>query len=119
MPTIMQEITVYHNKNCSKSCAALDFLKEKGVTPTVVEYLKHPPTRPELETLIKKLGIAPHQLVRKGEKIYKELYKDKQLSEEEWIDALLLHPVLIERPILIKGDHAVIARPTEKIDELL
>ena len=73
----------------------------------------------ELEGILAKLGIAAQDLVRKGEAIYKEQYKGKELSEQEWIAAMIAHPKLIERPIVIKGDRAVIGRPPEQVDTLL
>lgn len=98
---------------------ALTFLEEKGLDYRVVEYLKQVPSASELQAIIGKLGIPVQDLIRRGEQEYKDLYKGKELSEEEWIRVLVQHPKLIERPIVIKGDHAVVARPTEKIDELL
>lgn len=98
---------------------ALTFLEEKGLDYRVVEYLKQVPSVSELQAIIGKLGIPVQDLIRRGEQEYKDLYKGKELSEEEWIRVLVQHPKLIERPIVIKGNHAVVARPTEKIDELL
>lgn len=110
---------VYHNSRCSKSRCAIDFLKEKGVEFTVVEYLKDVPSKKELTEIIKKLGIKPEELIRKGEDEYKEHFKGKSLSDEEWIEAMVKFPKLIERPIVIQNEKAVIARPTERILEIL
>lgn len=110
---------VYHNSRCSKSRCALDLLNEKGVQYDVVEYLKEIPTKTELKDIIKKLGIKPEELIRKGEDDFKEHYKGKTLSDSEWIDAMIKYPKLIERPIVINGNRAVIGRPTERILEIL
>lgn len=81
--------------------------------------METPPNKSELEEIVRKLGIKPLELIRKGEKVFTENYKGKTLTDEEWIDAMVAHPILIERPIIISGDQAVIARPTEKIKEIL
>ena len=112
-------ITLYHNPRCSKSRAALALLAGHGIDPTVVDYLKTPPTKDELRTILGKLGMKPEQLVRKGEEIYKKNFANRTLSDDQWLDALAQYPILIERPIAIKGDKAVIGRPPEKIAELL
>ena len=114
-----QVMTVYHNPRCSKSRAALAILAKKGVEPAVVEYLKNPPTKQDLRAILKKLGLAASQIVRKSENIYKERFAGKAMTDEQWLDALVQHPVLIERPIVIKDDRALIARPPEKVSELL
>lgn len=85
----------------------------------MVYYLETPPNRTELEEIISKMIIKPLELIRKGEKVFIENYKGKNLTDEEWIDALVAHPILIERPIIIFENKAVIARPTEKIKEIL
>lgn len=95
------------------------FLKEQGIEPEIVEYLKTPPDFDTLKSVIQKLGIAPLELIRKNEKIFKENYKGKDLSDDEWIRAMVDNPKLIERPIIIKGDKAVIGRPKENILELI
>jgi arsenate reductase len=85
----------------------------------VVEYLKTPPTKAELRDLLRKLDMKPGELVRKGETVYKENYAGKSLTDEQWLDALVAHPILIERPIVVKGNRAVVARPPERLKELL
>jgi arsenate reductase len=97
----------------------LDFLSERKVNFTVVEYLKDLPSMAELQVIIDKLGIAPEALIRKGEEDYKLHFKGKSLSNDEWIAAMLQFPKLIERPIVVVGGKAVVARPTERILELL
>lgn len=112
-------VTLYHNPRCSKSRAALALLEERGVGPVVVEYLKAPPTRAELKAILNKLGMKPEQLVRRGEEVFRQHYAGKALSEEQWLDALAEHPILIERPIAVAGDRAVVGRPPEKVLEIL
>jgi len=113
-----QILRVYHNPRCSKSRQAIQFLEESGSQFEVVEYLKNVPNSAELTAIVKKLGISPFDLVRKGEEIFKTNYKGKTLSDKEWIQAMVDHPKLIERPIVVKGDKAVIGRPTEAIEVL-
>ena len=112
-------VTIYHNPRCSKSRSALALLQEKGVEPTIIEYLRTPPTRAELRPLVAKLGIAPEQLVRKGEDVYQEKFKGRILTDEQWLDALAANPILIERPIVVKGDRAVVGRPPERVLEVV
>lgn len=112
-------ITIYHNNRCSKSRCALAVLEESGQGFEVVNYLKDTPTTEELAAVIKKLGIKPFELIRKIEAVYIEKYKGKELSDEAWIAAMVEHPILIERPIVVSGDKAIIARPVEKISGLL
>lgn len=112
-------ITVYHNSRCSKSRNALTLLEEKNIDFKFIEYLKTPFTHKELADLIKLIGIKPFDLIRKNEDIFKATYANKQLSDAEWIDVMLAHPTLIERPIVVNGKKAIIARPAEKILEIL
>lgn len=104
---------------CSKSRCTLDILKEKGQEPQVVEYLKTPPTAADLKAILQKLNLRPEELVRKGEKLYKEKFAGKTYSDDEWIRIMAENPSLIERPIVVKGDRAVIGRPPEKVLEIL
>jgi arsenate reductase len=110
---------IYHNPRCSKSRNTLNIIKEKGKEVNIIEYLKTPPTKNELIAIIKKLGIPARDLVRKSEQDYKDHFKGKDLSDEEWIEAMVKYPKLIERPIVINGDKAVIGRPPEKVLEIL
>ena len=112
-------IVIYHNARCSKSRSACEIVAGQGIQATIVDYLQTPPTREELRSLLKKLGLRPEELVRRGEAVFKENYAGKTLSDEQWLDALLAHPILIERPIVVRGDRAVIGRPPERVLELL
>jgi arsenate reductase len=112
-------IVIYHNPRCGKSRTALELLRERGIEPRVIEYLKTPPSREELRALLDKLGMPAEQLVRKGEDVFKTQYAGRTLSENEWIDALASHPILIERPVIVRGDRAVVGRPPERALELL
>lgn len=116
----MSELTLYHNPRCSKSRGALELLEARGLAPTVVRYLDTPPSAAELRELLAKLGMSAHQLLRTGEEEYQTLgLADTSLSEEQLIEAMATHPRLIERPILIVGDKAVVGRPPEKVLEIL
>ncbi|MBX8573302.1 arsenate reductase (glutaredoxin) [Pseudomonas cichorii] len=116
----MTDLTLYHNPRCSKSRGALELLQARGLTPDIVLYLETPPDAAQLRDLLAKLGIGPRQLLRSGEDDYKALnLADTSLSDEQLIAAMASHPKLIERPILVAGDKAVIGRPPENILELL
>ncbi|MDH4554735.1 arsenate reductase (glutaredoxin) [Pseudomonas sp. BN417] len=116
----MTELTLYHNPRCSKSRGALELLEARGLAPTIVRYLETPPSAAELRALLAKLGLSARQLLRSGEDEYKALnLDDASLSEEQLIAAMVAHPKLIERPILIAGDKAVVGRPPEKVLEIL
>lgn len=116
----MQPVTIYHNPRCSKSRQTLQLLQQQGIEPNVIEYLKNPPTQSELKTVLQKLGITPRELMRKKEAVYKEQQlNDASLSDSKLINAMLEHPVLIERPIVIVGSRAAIGRPPENVLEIL
>jgi arsenate reductase len=89
------------------------------VTPRVVKYLGTPPTREELADIVARLGMPAADLVRRGEEIYKTRYAGKTLTEEQWLDALAANPILIERPIVMRGNRAVVGRPPERVLEVL
>ena len=110
---------IYHNPRCSKSRQTLNLIKENGVEPEIVLYLNTPPTKEELQTLVNQLNIHPSQLLRKGEKIYKEQFKGKEIEEAAWIDIMIAHPKLIERPIVVKDGKAVLGRPPENVLDLM
>ncbi len=106
-----EKITIYHNNQCSKSREALNLLKEEGIDFEIVEYLKEDLSLNSITDLLKKLGTSAHELMRKGEKDYLENVKGKTLTENELIELLVKFPKLIERPIIIKGNKAIIGRP--------
>ena len=110
---------IYHNSRCSKSRCTLDIISKKGEDVTIIEYLKTPLTKSEIKDLLTKLEMPASKLIRKGESDFKDNYKGKELSEEQWVDAMVKFPKLIERPIVVKGDKAIIGRPPEKVLELI
>ena len=108
--------TIYHNPRCSKSRQTLALLEERGIGPRVVEYLKTPPSAAELKTILKKLGLRPRDLMRKGEPLYAELeLKDRELDDDALIALMVANPILIERPIVVSGGKAAIGRPPESV----
>ena len=115
----MKSIQIYHNPRCSKSRAGLALLEEQGINPEVVKYLDTPPTVEELTALLQKLEMKPKELIRTKETVYKELGLKDVTDEQTLIKAMAAHPKLIERPIVVKGDKAVIGRPLENIEVLL
>lgn len=113
-------VTIWHNPRCSKSRQTLDLLKSKGVEPTVREYLKEPPSKAEVEKLIALVGGDPRELIRDGEAEFKALkLKKADLTKAEIASAIVTHPVLLQRPIVVKGSHAAIGRPPEAVLPLL
>ncbi len=112
-------ITILHNPRCSKSRAALFYLEEKGITPIIVKYLDTPLNHQEIKQVLGKLGMKPMELIRQTEDYFKKEIKGKDFSDEELIGAMSENPKLIERPIIINGQKAVVGRPAEKIDEVL
>lgn len=112
-------IKIYHNPRCSKSRAGVQFLKEKNVEFEIVEYLKNQLDYHALKEIIEILEIQPIDLVRTNENIWKENYKNLSLSDDEIIQAMVENPRLIERPIVVRNNQAVIGRPTENINKIL
>jgi arsenate reductase len=112
-------ITIYHNPKCAKSRAGLEFLKTKDVEYKVVEYLKEPLTREQFKDILMKLGKSPKDIIRTQEEIYKEKFRGKNFTDDEWITILLENPKLIQRPIVVKGYKAILAQPAEEIEKLL
>lgn len=112
-------LKIYHNNRCSKSRLGVQLLEASGKDFEIINYLQKVPSKEELQNIIQMLGIQPIALVRKNEKIWKENYKGKTLSDTEIIDAMHEYPKLIERPIVINGKKAVIGRPTENISTIL
>ena len=115
----MAALTIYHNPKCSKSREALALLESRGISARIVKYLETPPTAAELSALVRKLGIPAEALVRKGEEIHKSKYAGRTLTDAEWIAAMVEHPILIERPIVVAGERAVVGRPPDRVLTLL
>lgn len=115
----MSDFTIYHNPRCSKSRTTLALLQEHGVSPEIVLYLETAPDKAEIEGLLSKLGISAAQLLRKGEDEYKSAGLGKESSNADIVAAMARHPRLIERPIVVRGDRAVLGRPPENALELL
>jgi arsenate reductase len=112
-------ISIYHNNRCSKSRDSLALLTQQNIEIKVIDYLKNPPTAKQIKTLLKKLKMKPLELLRKSENLYKDNYKEINLSDDEWIELMAKNPILIERPIIVNGNKAVIGRPPEKVFEIL
>jgi len=113
-------VSIYHNPRCSKSRQTLALLEERGIDPEIILYLETPPSAETLSGILQKLGITPRQLLRKGEDAYKENnLSDTSLSDKQLIDAMVAHPKLIERPIVINGSKAALGRPPEQVLDIL
>lgn len=112
-------IKIYHNPRCRKSREGLQILEESGKDFEIVKYLENTPTKEELSDIIELLGIKPIDLVRKNESIWKENYKNKQLSDNEIITAMVENPKLIERPIVVNKNKAIVGRPPENIKKII
>lgn len=116
----MSRVTIFHNPRCSKSRQTLQLIEQRGVEPEVVLYLETPPTAGELKALLRKLGMKARDLLRTGEAEYRENnLGDPGLDEDQLIAAMVAHPKLIQRPIVVSGDRAVLGRPPENALELL
>ena len=116
----MSEFQIYHNPRCSKSRQTLALLEENGVTPEVILYLEATPTLAELKAIIAKLGVNVRDILRKGEDAFKEQnLSHPDLSDDQLLAAMLATPKLIERPIVVKGDKAVVGRPPENVLTLI
>lgn len=116
----MSEVSIYHNPRCSKSRQTLALLEEKGIKPQVIEYLKEPLTAEDIQGLLRKLGfVSARELMRSKEEAYKELNLKDEEDESKLIEAMLSHPKLIERPIVVKGSKARLGRPPEAVEEIL
>jgi arsenate reductase (glutaredoxin) len=113
-------VTIYHNPRCGKSRAALKLLEGRGLRPTVVEYLKTPPSAAELKRILKLLGLPARALLRSKEKEYRTAGLDNaELGEDKIVAAMVRHPILIERPIVIAGNKAALGRPPEAVLKIL
>ena len=122
MPSLnhMLSITIWHNPRCSKSRQTLQLVRDRGVEPTIVEYLITPPSKAELNDALQSLGVEPRDLMRKKEAAYEELSLGEEgLSRADLVAAMVDNPVLIERPIVFRGKRAVVGRPPENVLELL
>lgn len=120
MPAQQPQVTIYHNPRCSKSRQTLELLQQQGVAPQVVEYLKTPPNHDQLKDILAKLGLQPRQLMRTKESLYKELgLDDPSLDADALIQAMVDHPKLIERPIVLVHGKAALGRPPENVLEIL
>lgn len=116
----MEAIKIYHNPNCSKSRASLALLEENDIKPEIIYYLESPPSSDELKQLLAKLGMGIHDILRKSEDEYDELGLDNEsLSDEIIFDFVTKHPKLLQRPIVVKGERAIIGRPPENVLSLL
>lgn len=113
------DYTMFHKPNCSTSRTVLEFLHKKKIKPEIIKYIETPPTEKELEKLLAKLNIKPFELIRQKEKYFQEKLKGLKLNDHEWIKIMVENPVLIERPILIKGNKAIIGRPIERVIDFI
>jgi arsenate reductase (glutaredoxin) len=114
-----EKVTLYHNPRCSKSRAALTLLQAQGVEPDVVLYLETPPDEGELKSVLRKLDMRPRELLRRSEDEYRESGLSETSTDAEILAAMARYPRLIERPIAVIGEHAVVGRPPERVLELL
>ena len=113
-------VTIYHNPRCSKSRQTLALIKDRGIEPEVILYLNTPPNASAISELLEKLNMKARDIIRTSEAAYKENnLKDPSLSEQALIDAIVVNPILLERPIVVKGDKAIIGRPPENVISLL
>ncbi|TAJ13293.1 arsenate reductase (glutaredoxin) [Marinilabiliaceae bacterium JC017] len=112
-------IKILHNPRCSKSRAGLKLLEEKGIQPEIVKYLDQPLSTQELKEILAMMGKRPTDILRTNEDLYKKAYKGKELTDDEWIEVMVANPRLIERPIVINGNKAVLGRPAENIETIL
>lgn len=113
-------VTIYHNPKCSKSRQTLELLRSKGIKPVIIEYFKEPPDKTTLKKILRLLKLKPRDLMRKQEDIYKKAKLDREdLDDDALISAMVKHPVLIERPIVLTDGKAAIGRPPENVLEIL
>lgn len=112
----MSEVEVFHNAKCGTSRAAIKILEDEGIEPKIFLYLHERLTARKLKAVLKKLKMTAREIVREKEPLFEENFLNQEYSEEEWIQILIKYPVLIERPIIIKGSRAILGRPLEKIN---
>ena len=116
----MTDVTIYHNPACGTSCNVLALIREAGIEPRVIEYLKTPPDRRALESLLERSGLKPRELLREKGTPYAELgLADESLSDSQLIDAMLAHPILINRPIVVTASGVRLCRPAETVLQIL
>ena len=113
------EIQLYFNPSCSKCIYALDVLKANGIDPVLIQYLENNPTFEELKSLLNKLALKPINIIRVNEPLFIEKFSNMKFSDEEWIRVIVQHPVLLQRPILVKGSEAVIGRSDDAISKII
>ena len=118
-PNNSMNVTLYHKPTCGTCQKVMKALKEKGAEITAIEYLKTPPSEAEIDSILKKLKMEPEALARTKEPLFQEKFAGKSFSRSEWLKILHDNPILIERPIVVMGDRAVVARPPERLAELL
>jgi len=114
-----EKIEVYHNPRCRKSREALAYLRDRNIEPEIIEYLKAIPSAEELKKVLARLDLPVEKLIRKEERIFKERFKGKNFTTEEWIEIMREYPKLIQRPIIMNRKKAVIGRPAENIDQII
>ena len=120
MQPAVAKVTIYYNPRCRKSREALQIIKEKGIEPEIRYYLEEPPSQSELAEILRKMGKRPRDIFRKSEPLYKDLgLKNKDLTDEILLDYLHKYPILIERPIVVRGQRAVLGRPPEDIKKII
>jgi arsenate reductase (glutaredoxin) len=116
----MGEITIYHNPRCGKSRKALELIRRRGIEPVVIEYLKNPPNEKQLADILERLGMTPRQILRTKEKEYKQLgLNQPAVTDRQLIRAIVKHPILLERPIVLSKGKGVLGRPPENVDKIL
>jgi arsenate reductase len=112
----VSRVTLYHNPRCSKSRQALELLRGRNIEPAIIEYLKAPPSIDELDRILKLLDLEPRELMRRKEAVYNDLaLDDESLDRHSLLQAMVEHPILIERPIAVAGDRAALGRPPENV----
>jgi len=117
---MISKVTIYYNPKCRKSREALQIIREKGIEPEINYYLENPPSKEELSDILRKMGKSARDIFRKSEPLYKDLgLKNKDLDDEVLLDYLNKYPILIERPIVVKGQRAVLGRPPEDVRKII
>lgn len=110
---------IYHNPRCSKSRETLKIIKDAGAEVEIIEYLNEIPAKEELKLILMQLNLKPIDIIRKGEAVYKEKFKNSNFNDDEWLKIMMEYPKLIERPIVVKGNKAVLGRPPANVLDLL